>query len=173
MNAGFEGAGAPYKNAGNAWGGVYDNRVGLLDQQNQQARQGFGAAAERLGSLTGTYGKDIMGGLGTLGTAGLAFLSDEDAKEDKREVRGVLDALKEMPVEAWKYKDGEGPDREQHVGVYAQDFQKATGIGDGKSINVIDALGVTMGAVKELAEKVDGIKAGARPKPKSIMRWAA
>ena len=87
----------------------------------------------------------------------------------------MLDALKRMPVEAWKYKAGEG-DGGEHVGAYAQDFKKATGLGDGESINVIDALGVTMGAVKELAETVDGMggrKAAKRPKAKSIIRSAA
>jgi hypothetical protein len=37
----------------------------------------------------------------------------------------------------------------------AQDFKRVTGLGDGRSISVIDAIGVTMGAVKELAEKID------------------
>lgn len=51
----------------------------------------------------------------------------------------------------------------------------ATGLGDGKNINVVDAIGVTMGAVKELNEKVDriGNKTAARPKAKSIFRKAA
>ena len=46
-----------------------------------------------------------------------------------------------QPVKTSKGAGGE------HIGTYAQDFQNATGLGDGKSINVIDALGVTMGAV--------------------------
>jgi hypothetical protein len=106
--------------------------------------------------------------------------SDENAKEDKREVKGVLDALKKMPIEAWKYKDGEG-DGGEHIGTYAQDFKKQTGLGDGKNINVIDALGVTMGAVKELAEKVENLKGKSdgdekparKPAGKSIMKKKA
>ncbi|CAJ0860523.1 hypothetical protein AMST5_01310 [freshwater sediment metagenome] len=86
-----------------------------------------------------------------------------------------------MPVEAWKYKEGEG-DGGEHVGVMAQDFKRETGLGDGKSIHVVDALGVAMGAIQELAEKVESLKGGAdgdekparpRQKAKSIMRRAA
>lgn len=127
----------------------YSNQANILNQQFNQQMQSYNASNAQ------TSG--IMSGLGSI--AGLFMLSDEDAKEDKKEVKGVLDALKEMPVEAWKYKDGTGQDpNQEHVGTYAQDFQKATGLGDGKTINVVDALGVTMGAVKELAEKVEKIK---------------
>ncbi|MGJ0505770.1 MAG: tail fiber domain-containing protein [Methylocystis sp.] len=173
MNAGYGGAMGGYKDAGQTWNSIYGNRVDLLNQQDQ---------------LNATTTSGLAGGLGSLAGFGLSrmsFMSDENAKEDKREVKGILDALKKMPVEAWRYKEGEG-DGGEHVGTYAQDFQKATGLGDGKSINVVDALGVTMGAVKELAEKVETIKGGKdgdekkpartaarRPQPKSIMMKAA
>ena len=61
-----------------------------------------------------------------------------------------------MPVEKWKYKDGVA-DEGQHIGVYAEDFQQATGMGDGKTINLVDGLGLTMKAVQELSEKVDSL----------------
>ncbi|MBS4050220.1 MAG: tail fiber domain-containing protein, partial [Methylomonas sp.] len=91
--------------------------------------------------------------------------------------RGVLDAIKKIPIESWRYKEGEGPDREVHVGPMAQDWNAATGLGDGKSIDAISAIGITMGAVKELAEKVEsldsGKKAARRLQPRSIMKKAA
>jgi hypothetical protein len=169
MNSGFQGAGSLFNSAGNMYGNVYNGRVNMLNQQDQMQNQGWGSLLGGAGSLLGM------------------FMSDEDAKEDKREVKGVLDALKSMPVEAWKYKEGKG-DGGEHIGAYAQDFQRATGLGDGKTISVIDALGVTMGAVKELAEKVEAGKgksdgdekpaartAAHRPAPKgkSIIRMAA
>lgn len=171
MNTGYQGASSANTASGSLWGNVYSNRVNLLNQQDAQANASTNSLLGGVGSIVGMFAPSI-------------FKSDENAKEDKREVRGVLDALKEMPVEAWKYKPGEGPggEQDQHIGTYAQAFQKATGLGDGKSINVIDALGVTMGAVKELAEKVeagqgkgDGDERPARgkPKAKSIMRMAA
>lgn len=132
----------------------------LLNTQFQQQMQGWQANQQSSSSM--------MSGLGSL--AGMAmFMSSKDYKENKRPARGVLDALKEMPVEQWKYKDGIA-DGGEHIGPYAEDFQAATGKGDGKSIPVIDAVGMTMGAVKELAEKVDTISEnmgrGVKRKPK-------
>ena len=160
--------------AGGLWGNAYSNRVNLLNQQDQQAQASTNSLMGGIGSVAGMVATKLPM---------LSFLSDENAKEDKREVKGVLEALKKMPVEAWRYKKGrgEGGEQNQHVGAYAQDFKEATGLGDGKSISIIDALGVTMGAVKELAEKVeagqgksDGDERTARkPKPKSVMRMAA
>lgn len=164
--------------------------ISQMGQGYQGAIQGYagmGNTLNQMTSLNQSAYKSDQAGLSSLasGIGGIAGLmwSDEDSKEDKRPAKGVLEALKEMPVEAWRYKEGsEGDDGgEQHVGTYAQDFKKATGLGDGKSINVIDAIGVTMGAVKELAEKVDGLqgevksaaKAAPRPRAKSIMRAAA
>lgn len=159
MNTGFEGAMTGWNNSANIWRNVTKDRTDMLNYSDKM----------RAESMQG-----LMGGAGQIfGT--LVGLSSKEAKEDKREVRGVLDALKEMPVEAWRYKedavaDGGAP----HVGTYAEDFKKATGLGDGKTINVMDALGVTMGAVKELAEKVEAIKSGPdgdeRPAPKKAAR---
>ena len=38
------------------------------------------------------------------------------------------------------------------------DFQRETGLGDGKTINVIDAIGVTMAATKELSKDVRSLR---------------
>ncbi|MFG1340921.1 hypothetical protein [Xanthobacter autotrophicus] len=51
-------------------------------------------------------------------------------------------------------------DGERHIGTYAQDFKATTGKGDGHSIPVIDAIGVTKGAVKELDAKVEKLAKG-------------
>lgn len=68
-----------------------------------------------------------------------------------------------MPVEEWRYKPdapmGDGG-AAKHVGPMAQDFQKATGKGDGTTINVVDAIGTTLGAVQELDAKVDKLARG-------------
>lgn len=142
MNTGFEGAMTGWNNSANIWRNIGKDRTDMLNTSDKMRQDSMGS---------------IMGGAGKLFgmLPGLAMSSSKDAKEDKREVRGVLDALKSMPIEAWDYKPGEG-DGGSHIGTYAEDFKRATGLGDGKSINIIDALGVTMGAVKELAEKVDG-----------------
>lgn len=100
-------------------------------------------------------------GLGTL--AGFALMSsDENVKEDRKEARSATAALRKIPIDSWKYKD-DAPHADggtPHTGAMAQDFQKATGTGDGKTINVVDAIGVTMKAVKEIDAKVSQISRG-------------
>lgn len=133
------------------------NQANILQNQHNSQLQAWNQ--QQTANSQGISG--IFGGIGTL--AGLAFSSDEDVKKDKRPARGVLEALKEMPVEEWTYKEGEG-DEGRHIGPYAQDFKKATGKGDGKTINVIDAIGVTMGAVQELDRKVEKLAGQAKGK---------
>jgi len=150
MNTGFEGAMTGWNNSANIWRNVSKDRTDMFNVSDKMRMESMGS---------------MMGGIGSI--AGL-FMSSKDVKEDKREVRGILEAMKDAPkVEAWRYKEGEG-DGGEHIGPYAEDFQKATGLGDGKSINVIDMMGVTWGAVQELAEKVDALEGrGARRAPPS------
>ena len=123
----------------------------------------------------------MWGGIGQLaGTVGtMALASSEEYKTDKKQIGdSALDAVKNMPVESWKYKrEAQGkdlgpgvipPDDKTHVGTYAEDFQRETGMGDGKSIPVGDAIGVTMKAIQELDQKVErmGLPASSRPKAK-------
>lgn len=84
---------------------------------------------------------------------GAAFLSDETMKVSKREI-SLLDRLKKIRIQKWKYV-GEDAD---HIGPYAQEFNDVFGVGqdDNTKISVIDVMGVTLGAVKELSEKLDG-----------------
>ena len=161
MNAGFQGAGGLYKDSGDAWGNIYGNRTEMLQQQERAQAQGMSGIAGGLGSIAG---------LG-LGGAKPWILSDENVKEDKTPVRGVLKAVENMRVERWKYKEGHA-DEGEHIGTYAQDFQRETGFGDGKTIPVIDALGVTMGAVKELSAKVDKLERKRAPRERSILKAA-
>ena len=123
----------------------YGQQGSLLNTQYNQQMQSWQANQQSMGSL--------MGGLGTV--AGM-LLSSKDAKTDKKPLPdgASLGALRKMPVEKWRYKTGMG-DGGEHIGPYAEDFAKATGHGDGKTIDVISALGVTMGAIRDLDKKVD------------------
>lgn len=150
MSSGFNGAMRGQQQMGN-----------LLNTQYQQQMQQYNANQASNGSL--------MSGLGSLAGMGLFMMSSKDAKENKRPARGVLEAVEKMPVEQWKYKDGMG-DEGEHIGPYAEDFKAATGRGDGKTIPVIDAVGVTMGAVQELSEKVDKLADKVEPKSNSGRR---
>ncbi|WP_185968590.1 tail fiber domain-containing protein [Paracoccus sp. M683] len=140
---------------------------GAASSGYQGAMQGYGQQANILGQefdqrmskwqADQSSSAGLWGAIGTV--AGMMpMLSDEDAKTDKKKPgRSLLKAVEDMPVEEWSYKDGRG-DGGRHVGTYAQDFQRATGVGDGRTINVVDAIGTTMGAIKELSKKVDKLQ---------------
>ena len=136
----------------------YGQQASIYGQQHAQKMQAWEANQQSQAGLFGAIG-NIAGMLPF-------FPSDETIKTDKKPVgRSLLKAVENMPVEEWTYKPGEG-DGGRHVGTYAQDFQRETGKGDGRSINVVDAIGTTMGAVKELSAKVDKL-AGAKPRAKA------
>jgi hypothetical protein len=105
-------------------------------QQPYQSSSGWPAA---LGAIGGGF------------MSALPFMpfmaSDRNLKEDIKPVEGVLERLKELPLFTWKYKG----DDTTHIGPMAQDFQKAFGVGDGKTLFFGDMLSVIMGSMKELA----------------------
>ena len=65
----------------------------------------------------------------------------------------VLEKLVSIPVEEWNYIHEE--DAIKHYGPYAEDFQRAFGIGDGETINYMDAIGVLVASVKALNDRID------------------
>ena len=99
----------------------YGQQGSLLNTQYNQQLQSWQANQNSMSSM--------MGGLGTV--AGI-MLSDKNAKTDRKPLPegAALGAIREMPVEKWRYKPGRG-DGGEHVGTYAQDFTKATGLGLG------------------------------------------
>ena len=84
-------------------------------------------------------------------------ISAKRLKEYKRPTRSLLAAVEMLPVERWKYKKGVA-DEGEHIGPYAEDFRELFGIGDGETINVIDALGVCLKAIQELSAKVNDLE---------------
>jgi hypothetical protein len=129
----------------------YGNQANTLNQQYQNQLNAWQANQQQSNSL--------WGGLGSLAGMGLMAFSSKEFKEDKRPATGSLEAVRRMPVGEWKYKDGIA-DGGEHIGPYAEDFQAATGKGNGKMINLMDAVGVTMGAVQQLDKKVDALAKG-------------
>lgn len=157
----------------------YSSQANILNQQHQNQLQAWSANQQAAGAGIG----GLMSGLGTLGgaaiEAGIMFGSSKEIKTKKKPVKGALQAVNGLPVESWEYtKDGQRrpvaanvipPDDKRHVGTYAQDFARETGIGDGKTIPVQDAIGVTMKAIQELDQKVEKIaaKGGKRTKQRA------
>ncbi|MFG6660102.1 tail fiber domain-containing protein [Sulfitobacter sp. 915] len=137
--SGFSGAMSGYNQQASILGKEHDARMSAW-QADQNMMGGFGSA---LGSVIGA----------------MPMMSSKDVKEDKRPAKGSLGAIRKMPVEKWKYKDGVA-DSGEHIGPYAEDFAKATGKGDGKTIDPISMMGVTLGAVQELDKKVSKMAGG-------------
>ncbi len=94
----------------------------------------------------------VLGGIGSIASA----FSARTLKEPGTPINtaAILDNVKNLDVEVWRYKD---IDR-KHLGCYAEDFQQAFGVGDGKSINLIDVCGVLLASVKELSKQVDSLQ---------------
>lgn len=93
-------------------------------------------------------GGSFLGGLGGL-------LSSKTFKYDDGPAERILDRLKILPVRTWRYKGSS----ELHLGPYAEDFQEIFGMGNGKTIPVVDAFGILFQSMKELAIQVDDMEA--------------
>jgi len=87
---------------------------------------------------------------------GSVMKSDRDSKENITEFdpSKVQRALKKLPITKWNYKG----DDTKHIGPMAQDFKKAFGVGDGKTIHAVDIMGVMLASRK--AELNRGAKNG-------------
>lgn len=134
----------------------YGQQGSLLNTSFSQQMQSYQADQQSSAGMFGAFGS--IAGMLPLG----AMLSSKEAKTDKRPIPdgASLGAIRKMPVETWRYKPGMG-DGKAHVGPYAEDFAAATGQGDGKSIDIISMMGVTMGAIRDLDKKVDQLKEAA------------
>lgn len=160
-------AGSGAVGLGQANQNLFNSSTGIVGNGYSGAMAGYGGQAAGLGNLYGqsmsTYNSaqdraaqeqaSLFGAIGT--GAGLIF-SSEEFKEDKAPIAegDGLDAVNAMDVETWAYKDGIA-DEGEHVGPYAEDFQAATGRGDGTTIPVQDAIGITMKALQDLDAKVE------------------
>lgn len=154
MGQGFGGAMQGYAGQANTLNQLYNSQLNAWSAQQQANAASAAGLFGGIGSLMGT------------GIGAYAALSSKKVKEDKKPVDGALDAVEKMPVEKWKYKDGVA-DSGEHIGPYAEDFQKATGLGDGKSIDLISAVGLNLKATQELSKKVDRLAAAkAKKKPR-------
>lgn len=124
---------------------LFRNKVGL-----------WGAQSE----LDAANASGIGSALGTAAGIGLSFVSDEKAKKNRKKVPEgeALAAVEGLGIEGYSYKEGVADGgAEPHVGPMAQDFSEATGKGDGKRIAYQDAIGIALGAIKDLNAKVDRV----------------
>ena len=71
----------------------------------------------------------------------------------------ILGSVAGLAVERWRYKPETGLEQRTHIGLYAEDFRAAFGVGDGVMISSIDAIGVCLAAIKALSAKVESVEA--------------
>lgn len=71
------------------------------------------------------------------------------------DTHGALAEVRGMKLKNWRYKDGVGPDTAMHRGPMAQDAPDSITNREKTMINVHDELQLGMGAIQELAAKVD------------------
>lgn len=140
MYQGFNTGMAANQAAGGLYSNIFQGRMAGY-QADQQAQAG------------------LYSGLGTLG--GLALMKSSRKMKTKRggvSAERVAEKVKTLPVDKWAYKKEASPDGAEHIGPYAEDFKKRFGVGDGKTIHIIDAIGVTLAAVKGVAQKVERLE---------------
>jgi len=129
-----------------------DGQTGLRESTFDNSLSAFfngGYFFHTAGDITGSTGVSINAGGGAWNT-----MSDKNKKENFKTVdkQEILDKLVAMPVDSWNYKTQNK--NITHIGPYAQDFNKAYGLGDGKlSISTIDSNGIALVSVQALAER--------------------
>lgn len=101
----------------------------------------------------------ILGGAGSLGGIAALFACSKELKDifGDLDVDDTLERALTIPLYRWTYK-GWSTDGEAHIGPMAEDWQKATGLGDGREIAVIDAFGLLMACVQALARRLEALE---------------
>lgn len=133
---------------GNAAGVNYSSLVGEkykadLNQYNAD-QQNRAATAGALGSLGGS-----------LLLKSSMFFKDV---EGTVYVHDVADGLLETPVLSWRYQPAMGEGTERHVGVMAEHFHRTFGLGDGRTIPIVDAVGVLMAALQSALLRIASLE---------------
>ena len=150
-NANFAGQGFNTAIQGNnSAGNIMANQYGQQVSAYNAQQAADGASSAGIGNMIGTVGAAAM--------PYLMAMSSKKIKENKKPVDDgeTLDKVKDLPVDAWKYKDGVA-DGGEHIGAYAEDVNKKFGdkaAPGGKAIDMISMHGITLSAVKGLAKQV-------------------
>lgn len=141
-------------NLGDTFANSFLAQGNALSQANLAANQqyqviGGGGGGGGLGGIG-----SVLGGLGSLASSGLFSSKKLKTRISTPSTKDILDNVKTLEIDKWQYK---GIDR-NHIGPYAEDFKDKFGVGNGQSINIIDMMGVILGSVKELANRLDSIE---------------
>lgn len=138
-----------------AFGGGYNPMTNIPSGQAAGVNYG-GMVSDKYQADLAAYNQQQeqrMGTASAIGSLGSALIK---SSQGYKEILGQVDhakamvAIKAMPVQAWQYLPEHAPDGDtaQHIGPMAEHFQTATGLGDGKTISMIDYLGLLHAALQ-------------------------
>lgn len=140
--------------------------AGLTMQGQGMKMQGLGNILSNQTSIYNSSQNQSspLGGIGSMlgGAASLysAFAgSSKKIKTHKTPISAevITKGLQRIPVEAWKYKEGEG-DGGEHIGPYAEDVQREFGDAaapGGEKIDLVSMNGLALAGIKSLADRMD------------------
>ncbi|MCO4879061.1 tail fiber domain-containing protein [Paraburkholderia caribensis] len=142
---------------------IYAQQQGAGERQLQDllsATYGGNAGGSSISTTSGSSLGSILGLIGGLGSSAMSFFSDRNLKTDVKDIDSdeAVEKFKNMPISTWRYKPGIGMGDAMHMGPMAQDFQKSFGLGDGHTIQAVDAFGTQAAAIKGLANKVSALE---------------
>lgn len=134
---------------------------------NMQAPDVIGATNQGYANQTSQYNAqqsqkagNLQAGANAAGT--MAMKSSCTFKHDTTPAEPVLERIRLMPIQTWRYTRDIDPRQELHIGPFAEDWKSLTGLGDGKEISVIDYCGVLLKCIQELSEEIAQLKSGAQ-----------
>ena len=129
----------------------------LLGQYNAQNAAAGDGGLGALGNVAGQFAGSKAGS-----TLLASWMSDKNKKKNRKKFSGkaALAAVKKMPVESWRYKEGEA-DGGAHIGPMAQSVQRAAGDSvapGGKVIDPISMNGLTLASVQQLDKRLEKVE---------------
>jgi hypothetical protein len=132
---------------------------------NNYAQQSANYRQQAANSAAGN--NSMWGAIGQIGGAAASIFSDKEMKEDRSEADGedIIAMIRDMPIDNYRYTDEarENYDLpERRTGPMAQDYARAFEEGsDGKVIDLGDAVGKLMAAMKALDKRTMDMKEAA------------
>jgi len=96
---------------------------------------------------------DLIVAYGQVYSQGFNNVSSRTVKTDFEPVGGadILSKVASLPVSSWSYKSD--PEA-RHIGPMAEDFKSVFGLGNGQHINLVDATGISLAAIKALEKEL-------------------
>lgn len=130
-----------------SFGQQIGGQTGLANAEGQRRVRVANEQAAKKASRNAMIGTIVGTGLSIA-----AMFSAEEYKNQVEEKPKLLDKLRDVRIDKWRYKGSKA----EHIGPYAEEFNETFGVGQHKdAIDVVSLLGVTLGSLKELNEKVE------------------